>query len=57
MEKNTEIQILNELKNINKSIEELNNRIDNIDSDGKPGLIIWDLVKSLLIGDFILGPA
>lgn len=57
MEKNTEIQILNELKNINKSIEELNNRIDNIDSDGKPGLIIWDLVKSLLIAVFILGPA
>lgn len=57
MDMDKENQILNELKNINKSIQELNNKIDNIDSDGKPPLIIWGLIKSLLIGVFILGPA
>ncbi|MCP3032476.1 hypothetical protein LF817_14205 [Halobacillus sp. A1] len=54
MEKETEDQILNELKNINKSLEDMNEKID---SDGKPPFIIGDIIKSLLIGILILGPA
>lgn len=57
MEKDTESQILDELKNINKSLQEMNIKIDNIDSDGKPPFIIWDIIRSLLIGVFIVGPA
>lgn len=57
LEKETEIQILNELKSMNKSLQEMNEKIDNIDSDGKPASLLWDIIKSLLIGVFILGPA
>ncbi|WP_181350868.1 hypothetical protein [Thalassobacillus sp. CUG 92003] len=54
MEKETERQILNELNNINQSLQDMNEKIDN---DSKPPSIIWDIIKSLLIGVFILGPA
>lgn len=57
MENETEKQILNELKSMNKSLQEMNEKIDNIDSDGKPSSLVWDIIKSLLIGVFILGPA
>ncbi|MFA9557588.1 hypothetical protein ACERII_09810 [Evansella sp. AB-rgal1] len=57
MEKDTENQILNELKNINKSLHDINIKIDNIDSEGKPTFILWDVIRSLLIGVFIVGPA
>ena len=53
VDKNTESEILSELKNINKSLQDMNKKID--DSDGKPSLI-WDVIKSLLIGVFIVGP-
>ncbi|MBP3951708.1 hypothetical protein [Bacillus suaedae] len=57
MENETEKQILKELKSMNKSLQEMNKKIDNIDSDGKPSSLLWDISKSLLIGVFILGPA
>ncbi|WP_156289802.1 hypothetical protein [Oceanobacillus salinisoli] len=57
MEKNTESQILDELKNINKSLQDMNEKLDKTDSDGKPSIIIWDIIRSLLIGVFIVGPA
>lgn len=57
MEKDTEQRILEELKNINKSLDNINNKIDEVDKDGKPSFIIWDLIKSLLIGIIIVGPA
>jgi len=59
MEKDTENQILEELRSINKSLEHLNRKIDGADDRGdeKPGFLLWDVIKSLLIGIFIVGPA
>ncbi|WP_087974954.1 hypothetical protein [Oceanobacillus rekensis] len=57
MEKDTEQQILEELKDINKSLENMNNMIEEVDRDGKPSFIIYDLIRSLLIGIVIVGPA
>ena len=57
MDKNTENQILNELKNINKTLQDLNKRIDTFDSESKRPFILWDILRSLLIGVFIVGPA
>ncbi|MDQ0298251.1 hypothetical protein J2S78_000659 [Salibacterium salarium] len=57
MEKDTESKILDELKNINKSLHNMDKKINDIDSDGKPPIIIWDIIKSLLIGVFIVGPS
>ncbi|KAB2336602.1 hypothetical protein F7731_09565 [Cytobacillus depressus] len=57
MEKDTENQILNELKNINKSLQDINKRVDNIDSESERPFGIWDVLKSLLIGVLIVGPA
>lgn len=56
MEKNTEDQILNELKNINHSLQEINEKIDNEESKRK-GPSLTDILRSLLIGVFIVGPA
>ncbi|MDL4839747.1 hypothetical protein [Aquibacillus rhizosphaerae] len=56
MEKDTERQILEELKNINRSLQGMNEKIDSIDDEGKTSSIIWDIIKSLLIGFLILGP-
>ena len=56
MEKNTEQQILEELKTINKSIQEINSKIDDLDRDGKPISILWDMLKSFVIGILIVGP-
>jgi hypothetical protein len=57
MEKNTENQILDELKNINYSLQYMNKRIDTFDSGGKRPFILWDILRSMLIGVFIVGPA
>lgn len=57
MGKDTESQILDELKKINRSIQNMNEKINHIDSDGKPPIIIWDIIKSLLIGAVIVGPS
>lgn len=57
MENNTEKQILVELRRINKSLEKMDSRIDTLDGDGKPRYIIWDIIRSLLIGVIIVGPA
>lgn len=57
MGNNTEKQILEELRNINKSLEHMDNKIDTLEEEGKPGFIIWDIIKSLLIGVVIVGPA
>ncbi|MCD5324439.1 MULTISPECIES: hypothetical protein [Pontibacillus] len=56
MEKNTEDQILNELKNINHSLQEINEIIDNEES-GRKGPSLTDILRSLLTGVFIVGPA
>ena len=56
MEKNTEQQILEELKTINKSIQEINSKIDDLDRDGKPISILWGMLKSFVIGILIVGP-
>ena len=57
MENNTEKQILEELRKINKSLEHMDNKIDTLEEEGKPGFIIWDIIRSLLIGVVIVGPA
>jgi len=57
MQNDTEKQILNELRNINNSLEHMNNKIDTLEKEGKPGSIIWDVMRSLLIGVVIVGPA
>lgn len=57
MENNTEKQILEELRNINKSLEHMDSKIDPIDRGGKTGFIVWDIIRSLLIGVVIVGPA
>ena len=56
MEKNTEQQILEELKTINKSIQEMNSKIDDLNRDGKPISILWHMLKSFVIGILIVGP-
>lgn len=53
MDKNMEKQILDELKNINQSLQEVNNQND----DKKPSSLIYDVIRSLLIGFLIAGPA
>ncbi|MFC7063434.1 hypothetical protein [Halobacillus seohaensis] len=54
MDESKEDQILQELKNIN---QKLDNRESHDDLDGKSGNIIFDIIKSLLIGTMIIGPA
>jgi hypothetical protein len=56
MEKETEQQVLKELKSINQSLEKINSKIDEIEKDGKPGFVLGDLLKSLLIGVLVIGP-
>ncbi|UOQ92737.1 hypothetical protein MUO14_20320 [Halobacillus shinanisalinarum] len=53
MERDTEKQILEELKNINQSLEDIKEKNNDIESSP----IIFDIVKSLLIGILIVGPA
>ncbi|NRD79039.1 hypothetical protein HPT25_16900 [Bacillus sp. BRMEA1] len=55
MEKETEKQILNELKNISQSLESINIKLEN--NEEKPFYTVWLIVKSLLIGIFVVGPA
>ena len=50
------IQILEELKTINKSIQEINSKIDDLDRNGKPISILWGMLKSFVIGILIVGP-
>ncbi|MDY7043290.1 hypothetical protein RVS70_03645 [Virgibacillus sp. M23] len=57
MENSTERQILEELKNINKSLQHRSNKIDDMENGGKPLFIIGDILKSLFIGVLIVGPA
>ncbi|WP_461182660.1 hypothetical protein [Virgibacillus kimchii] len=57
MEKDTEEQILQELKHINTSLEHINSKLEDADKDDKPSFIISDIIKSLLIGIVIVGPA
>lgn len=52
MEKETENQIINELKNISQSLESINIKLE--ESEKKPWF--WLSVKSLLFGIFIVGP-
>ncbi|UOR10644.1 hypothetical protein [Halobacillus amylolyticus] len=52
IERDTEKQILEELKNINQSLQDINEG----NNDEKSPLI-FDIVKSLLIGVLIVGPA
>lgn len=56
MKSDTEEQILEELRNLNKSMERLERKVDIIDEDGKPVFVLWDMLKSLLIGVVIVGP-
>ncbi|WP_157052458.1 hypothetical protein [Ornithinibacillus contaminans] len=56
LEKNTEEQILSDLQEIKQSLQELNARSAS-EQEGKPSTILWDIIKSLLIGVCILGPA
>lgn len=55
MEDNTENQILEELKSINKSLEQMNEKIDHIDSDEDTSTS-GDILKSLLVGLILVGP-
>lgn len=55
MEKNTEKKILEELKNINNSLEEINEKIDYINAGGDESTL-WDTLKTLLIGLILVGP-
>lgn len=57
VENNTEKQILEELRNINKSLKHMDNKMDTLEGEGKPNFIIWDIIRSLLIGVVIVGPA
>ncbi|RDI42185.1 hypothetical protein [Falsibacillus pallidus] len=52
MENNTEKQILNELQKISHALKELNEKLE----EDKPSFVLWDMLKSLLIGLFIVGP-
>ena len=56
MENNTEQQILEELRDIKASLEHMDNKIEALEEE-KPGFIIWDVIRSLLIGVVIVGPA
>ncbi|GGK02546.1 hypothetical protein GCM10007063_26070 [Lentibacillus kapialis] len=53
MENDTEKQILNELKNINQSLQEFNKQ----NNDKKLSSLLYDVIQSLLIGFLIVGPA
>ncbi|QST01403.1 hypothetical protein IMZ31_07555 [Pontibacillus sp. ALD_SL1] len=57
MEKNTEDQILNELKNINNSLQDINEKIDNEKGESKGPSLVSDILRSFLQGVFIVGPA
>ncbi|SES01531.1 hypothetical protein SAMN04487944_11527 [Gracilibacillus ureilyticus] len=54
MEKNTETQILNELKMVNQKLNEMNWKLDDIDSESRTSL--WNIFRSLLIGILLVGP-
>ncbi|MUV38796.1 hypothetical protein JNUCC1_02667 [Lentibacillus sp. JNUCC-1] len=56
MEHNTEEQILEELKNINKSLDHLNEKMDLIERDEDTSTTS-DILKSLLLGLLLVGPA
>ncbi len=51
MEKDAEKQILEELKNINQTLEDIN---ENNKKENSP--IIFDILKSLFVGVFVVGP-
>ncbi|MCP3027083.1 hypothetical protein [Halobacillus sp. A5] len=51
MEKDTEKQILEELRNINQSIQNVNSK----EKESYP--TVYDIIRSLLIGILIVGPA
>ncbi|WP_431802317.1 hypothetical protein [Halobacillus andaensis] len=51
MEKDTEKQILEELRNINQSIQDVNSK----EKESYP--TVYDIIRSLLIGVLIVGPA
>lgn len=53
MEKDTEQQILEELKDINESLQDINKQ----GNDKKISSLVFDVIRSLLIGVLIVGPA
>lgn len=57
MEKDTEKQILNELENINKALQDIHKKLDTQKNEEERPFGIGDILKSLLIGVFVVGPA
>jgi hypothetical protein len=55
MEKDTEEQILDELKNMNRSLQSINTKLE--ESKENPNQTFFGPLKSLLFGLFIVGPA
>ncbi|GIO26339.1 hypothetical protein J43TS3_09500 [Ornithinibacillus bavariensis] len=54
MDQDTEKQTLEELKKLNRTLDNIIYTIDYIDRDGNPSFIILDLMKSFLIRVVIL---
>lgn len=54
MERETLREIQNELKNINEKLNSINQKLDENDEKNVP--IFFVILKSLLVGMFIVGP-
>ncbi len=57
MEKDTEEQILDELKNINGSLQSINTKLEESEENPNKFQTFFGPLKSLLFGLFIVGPA
>ncbi len=50
-------KILDELREIKRSLWDVHRRMDELEKKQKKPFLLWDIIRSLLIGLFAVGPA